>query len=272
VSRQQLKQVPGIGDRIFQQAAGFLRIRNGENPIDRTGVHPESYPVVEKMAASAAVSVAELVSRSELIEQLKLEEFQTDTVGMYTLNDIREELRKPGRDPRDKFVAPRYRDDVLQISDLKEGMELEGIVTNVTNFGAFVDVGVHQDGLVHVSELSDKFVKDPRTAVKVGDIVKVRVLANDVEAKRISLSMKPAPKPKPPRERPAPVAAQSVRSENGRGKPQREERPLRREQPAAQARKSEPRPKQPRPEPAKAKQLTLEEKLALLQSKFRTRV
>ncbi|MBI3666974.1 MAG: RNA-binding transcriptional accessory protein, partial [Acidobacteria bacterium] len=141
-SRQQLKEVPGFGDRTFQQAAGFLRIRSGENPLDRTAVHPESYAVVGKMAASLIVSVEELISRPELVEQLKLEEFQTATVGLYTLGDIKEEVLRPGRDPREKFAAPHYRDDVLQISDLKEGMELEGIVTNVTNFGAFVDVGV----------------------------------------------------------------------------------------------------------------------------------
>ena len=125
-------------------------------------MHPESYPVVEKMAAVLGVSVPELIARPELVEKVKLEGFVTETVGMYTLRDIREELRKPGRDPRDKFVAPQWRDDIKEIADLKPGMMLEGVVTNVTNFGAFVDVGVHQDGLVHVSELANRFVKDPQ--------------------------------------------------------------------------------------------------------------
>ncbi|HYM09696.1 MAG TPA: Tex family protein [Bryobacterales bacterium] len=284
-SRAQFKEVPGFGDRTFEQAAGFLRVRGGENPLDQTGVHPESYAVVEKMAASLGVSVAELIARPELIEQCKLEDFQTETAGLFTLHDIREELRKPGRDPRDKFVAPHYRDDVLQIADLKEGMELEGIVTNVTNFGAFVDVGVHQDGLVHVSELSDKFIKDPREAVKVGDIIKVRVLAADVAGKRISLSRKPVRRPvekaEPPRR--AAGAPQKVQrearaqSENGR-KPPRDGKPRREPQDAAARKPAEPvaasgeRPKQSRPPQPKAKPLTMEEKLALLQTKFRTRV
>jgi uncharacterized protein len=146
--------------------------------------------VVEKIAQSLGVSVPELIAKPELVEKVKFEGFQTETVGMYTLSDIREELRKPGRDPRDKFVAPKWRDDVREIADLKPGMVLEGVVTNVTNFGAFVDVGVHQDGLVHVSELSNRYVKDPNDAVKVGQIVKVQVLSADPKVKRIALSIK----------------------------------------------------------------------------------
>ena len=155
-----------------------------------TAVHPESYPVVEQIAASLGTTVAELIAKPELIEKVKLEGFATESVGMYTLNDIREELRKPGRDPRDKFVAPKWRDDVKEIADLKPGMTLEGVVTNVTHFGAFVDVGVHQDGLVHISELANRYVKDPSEVVKVGQIVKVQVLSADPKAKRIALSMK----------------------------------------------------------------------------------
>ncbi len=189
-SRVELKAVPGFGPKTFEQAAGFLRIRSGENPLDMTAVHPESYPVVEKIAASLGVAAGDLISRPELIEKVKLEEFQTEAVGAYTLGDIREELRKPGRDPRDKFTAPTWRDDIREITDLTEGLVLEGTVTNVTNFGAFVDVGVHQDGLVHVSELSNRFIKDPREAVKVGQIVKVKVLSADAKAKRIALSIK----------------------------------------------------------------------------------
>ncbi|SPE29358.1 Protein tex [Candidatus Sulfopaludibacter sp. SbA3] len=199
-SRVGLTAVPGFGPKTFEQAAGFLRIRGGDNPLDATAVHPESYRVVEKIAASLGVSVNDLITQPQLVEKIKLEGFATETVGMYTLGDIREELRKPGRDPRDKFVAPHWREDVRDIADLKPGMTLEGVVTNVTRFGAFVDVGVHQDGLVHVSELSNHYVKDASEVVKVGQIVKVQVLSADPKAKRIALSMKalapPPPKPK----------------------------------------------------------------------------
>jgi protein Tex len=200
-SRMQLTAVPGFGPKTFEQAAGFLRIRDGENPLDVTAVHPESYPVVEKIAASLGVPVNELISKPELVEKVKIEGFQTETVGIYTLTDIREELRKPGRDPRDKFVVPNFRDDVKQISDLTPGMILEGVVTNVTKFGAFVDVGVHQDGLVHISELSARYIKDPSEAAKVGQIVRVQVLSADPKVKRIALSIKAL---ESPRERPTP--------------------------------------------------------------------
>jgi protein Tex len=204
-SRVQLTAVPGFGPKTFEQAAGFLRIRGGENPLDMTAVHPESYPVVEKIAGSLGVSIHDLIAEPGLIEKVKLEGFRTESVGMYTLGDIREELRKPGRDPRDKFVAPKWREDVKEIADLKPGMALEGVVTNVTRFGAFVDVGVHQDGLVHVSELSNHFVKDASEVVKVGQIVKVQVLNADPKAKRIALSMKALAAP--PERKPKPAAA-----------------------------------------------------------------
>jgi uncharacterized protein len=214
-SRVQLTAVPGFGPKTFEQAAGFLRIRGGDNPLDITAVHPESYGVVEKIATSLGVTVPELIARPDLVEKVKLEGFTTESVGMYTLGDIREELRKPGRDPRDKFVAPKWRDDVRDLADLKPGMTLEGVVTNVTRFGAFVDVGVHQDGLVHVSELANRFVKEASDVVKVGQIVKVQVLTADPKAKRIALSMKalePAP-PEPKRKNfqkpePKPVSLQ----------------------------------------------------------------
>ncbi|MFL6448534.1 MAG: Tex family protein [Bryobacteraceae bacterium] len=189
-SRVQLMAVSGFGPKTFEQSAGFLRIRDGENPLDMTAVHPESYTIVEKIASSLRVSVAELIARPSLAESVKLEGFQTEKAGMYTLRDIQEELRKPGRDPRQQFVAPRFQAGVDKISDLAPEMILEGVVTNVTNFGAFVDVGVHQDGLVHVSELSMKFIKDPNEAVKVGQIVRVKVLSADPKTKRISLSIK----------------------------------------------------------------------------------
>ncbi len=202
-SRLQLTAVPGFGPKTFEQAAGFLRIRGGDNPLDMTAVHPESYAVVEQIAKSLGVSVPELITDPTLVKKVKIEGFQTERVGMFTLTDIREELRKPGRDPRDKFVVPQFRDDVKELKDLAPGMVLEGVVTNVTKFGAFVDVGVYQDGLVHVSELSNRYIKDPAEAVKVGQIVKVKVISADVKTKRIALSIKAllapanAPKPKP---------------------------------------------------------------------------
>jgi uncharacterized protein len=191
-SRVQLTAVPGIGPKTFEQAAGFLRIRHGENPLDATAVHPESYPVVEKIAKSLGLTVDELIRTPALVEKVNKEGL---SVGVYTLGDILEELKKPGRDPREKFVAPQFRDEVKEIADLQPGMTLEGVVTNVTKFGAFVDIGVHQDGLVHISELSDRYVKDANDAVKVGQIVKVHVLSADAKAKRIALSMKTQGRP-----------------------------------------------------------------------------
>ncbi|PSH03663.1 MAG: RNA-binding transcriptional accessory protein [Acidobacteria bacterium] len=191
-SRAQLMKVPGIGPKTFEQAAGFLRIRDGENPLDMTAVHPESYPVVEQIATSLKTPVQELIKRPELLEKVDRAQL---TAGTFTLNDILEELKKPGRDPRDKFVAPSFAESVREIADAQPGMVLEGIVTNVTKFGAFVDIGVHQDGLVHISELSNRYIKDPNEAVKVGQIVKVKVLSADVKTKRISLSIKALTEP-----------------------------------------------------------------------------
>ena len=181
-SRVQLTAVPGVGPKTFEQAAGFLRIRGGDDPLDATGVHPESYLLVEAIAKSAGVAVSAIIASPALLGDLKAE--------TYTLHDIIEELRKPGRDPRDKFVAAKFDDAVKEIGDLTPGMILEGVVTNVTKFGAFVDVGVHQDGLVHISELSTRYIKDPNEAVKVGQIVKVQVLSADAKTKRIALSIK----------------------------------------------------------------------------------
>ncbi len=186
-SRAQLLQVPGIGPKTFEQAAGFLRIRNGDNPLDSTAVHPESYSVVEQIAALLHTPVPDLIKRPEALEKVDRSKL---SVGAFTLDDILAELRKPGRDPRDKFVAPSFHEDVREIADVRVGMMLEGVVTNVTKFGAFVDIGVHQDGLVHISELSNRFIKDPSEAVKTGQIVKVMVLSVDEKAKRIALSIK----------------------------------------------------------------------------------
>jgi protein Tex len=186
-SRAQVLEVPGIGPKTFEQAAGFLRIRNGDNPLDMTAVHPESYPVVEQIALSLHTSVKEVIEQPQLLEKVDRSKL---SAGTYTLDDILTELRKPGRDPRDKFVAPTFHDEVRGIADVEVGMVLEGVVTNVTKFGAFVDIGVHQDGLVHISELSNRYVKDPSEAVKTGQIVKVKVLSVDTKAKRIALSIK----------------------------------------------------------------------------------
>ena len=198
-SRMELRAVAGFGPKTFEQAAGFLRIR-GDQPLDMTAVHPESYPVVEKIAASLGVTVPELIAKPELADRIDIGQFQTETVGIYTLTDIREELRKPGRDPRSQFKVAKFREDVKEIADLQPGMVLEGVVTNVTKFGAFVDVGVHQDGLVHISELSNRYIKEPGEAVKVGQIVNVKVLSVDAKTRRIGLSIKqllgPAPRPK----------------------------------------------------------------------------
>lgn len=204
-SRMELRAIAGFGPKTFEQAAGFLRIRGGDQPLDMTAVHPESYAIVEKIAASIGVSVPELITKPELVEKIKIEEFQTETAGIYTLTDIREELRKPGRDPRRQFTAAQFREDVREISDLQPGMVLEGVVTNVTKFGAFVDIGVHQDGLVHISELSHRFIKEPSEAVKAGEIVKVKVLNADAKTKRIALSIKQLQEPEPRRQRPAPA-------------------------------------------------------------------
>ena len=194
-SRAQVLEVAGVGPKTYEQAAGFLRIRNGDNPLDMTAVHPESYPVVEQIAISLKTTVREIIQKPELLEKVDRSQL---SAGAYTVNDILAELRKPGRDPRDKFVAPSFREEVREISDVEPGMILEGVVTNVTKFGAFVDIGVHQDGLVHISELSNKFIKEPSEAVKTGQIVKVMVLTVDAKAKRIALSIKqltaPAPK------------------------------------------------------------------------------
>jgi uncharacterized protein len=210
-SRVQLTAVPGVGPKTFEQAAGFLRIRGGENPLDVTAVHPESYPIVEQIAGILGVTVERLIREPELLQKI---DNSALTAGTYTLNDILDELRKPGRDPRDQFVAPSFQEGIKEIADLQPGMKLEGVVTNVTKFGAFVDVGVHQDGLVHVSELSNRYVKDPGDVVKVGQIVKVQVLNADPKTKRIALSMKalmapaaPQPKSKPDPPAQDPLAA-----------------------------------------------------------------
>jgi protein Tex len=189
-NRRKLLKVAKLGPKAFEQAAGFLRIRHGENPLDNTAVHPESYPVVEAIASDLKVPLTQISQASDQLKSIDLKKYVTDTVGLPTLRDIISELEKPGRDPRAEFKYATFKEGVKEISDLQIGMELEGSVTNVANFGAFVDIGVHQDGLVHISQLADRFVKDPKEIVKVGQVVKVRVLEVDEKLKRISLSMR----------------------------------------------------------------------------------
>lgn len=202
--RGDLLQVPGLGAKTFEQCAGFLRIRESANPLDRSAVHPERYDLVRRMAEDAGLSLDRLVGNDAAIAKIPLKDYESDTVGLPTLRDIIEELRKPGRDPRATFEPPAFREDVTTIEDVQPGMVLEGIVTNVTAFGAFVDIGVHQDGLVHVSELADRFVRDPNEVVKAGDKLKVRVLDVDLARRRISLSARSEKKGAPGRSGPRP--------------------------------------------------------------------
>lgn len=189
-SRNSLKDVPRLGPKAFEQCAGFLRIRDGENPLDASAVHPESYPTVEAIAQKSQLDIRQLIGNASSLKQLSANDFVSESSGLITVQDILSELAKPGRDPRPEFKFAEYKEGVETIADLKPNMVLEGAVTNVTHFGAFVDIGVHQDGLVHISALADKFVKDPREVVKTGDIVKVKVMEADPKRKRISLSMR----------------------------------------------------------------------------------
>ncbi|HOJ05798.1 MAG TPA: Tex family protein [Bacteroidota bacterium] len=205
-SRKELLKVPRFGPKAFEQCAGFLRIREGENPLDNTGVHPERYGVVEAIARDLQLSPERIADIAARVKDIDIKRYVTDEVGEPTLRDILRELEKPGRDPRASFSYATFKEGINELSDLAPGMELEGVVTNVANFGAFVDIGVHQDGLVHISQLADRFVDDPRKVVKVGQIVKVRVVEVNVQLKRIALSMKKdgsAPRPKTKKEEPA---------------------------------------------------------------------
>ena len=221
-SRSDLAQVPGLGARTFEQAAGFLRVPDSANPLDNSAVHPERYALVEAIAADLHTTVKEIVGNAALLKTVRKEHYINEQVGLPTIEDILAELEKPGRDPRDTFTWARLREGVTEVGDLEEGMTLEGTVTNVTNFGAFVDIGVHQDGLVHISELCERYVDDPRKVVGVGQVVKVRVLCVDTHLKRISLSMKLDPATrhrdtppvqgakKPPRRTPPPAQKATV--------------------------------------------------------------
>jgi len=189
-SRSELKKVPRLGDKTFEQAAGFLRVMNGDNPLDASAVHPETYPLVKRIAADTARDIRSLIGDSAFLKRLDPKQFTDESFGLVTISDILQELEKPGRDPRPEFKTAEFQEGVEKLSDLTPGMVLEGVVTNVTNFGAFVDIGVHQDGLVHISALSEKFVKDPYEVVKAGDIVKVKVMEVDIPRQRVGLSMR----------------------------------------------------------------------------------
>jgi uncharacterized protein len=198
-TRRQLLDVQGLGPRTFEQAAGFLRIRDGDDPLDATGVHPETYPLVQRLLAATERPLGELMGRADVLRTLDPERFADERFGVITVRDILAELDKPGRDPRPDFKVARFNEGVTDLRDLQPGMLLEGTVSNVAQFGAFVDLGVHQDGLVHVSQLAHRFVSDAREVVRAGAIVTVRVLEVDLPRKRISLTMK-LDSPAPPRE------------------------------------------------------------------------
>jgi uncharacterized protein len=203
-SRKALKDVPRLGPKAFEQCAGFLRINGGEDPLDSSGVHPEAYPVVRRILAAAKSDIKTLIGNGDIIRQLKPQSFVDETFGLPTVTDILKELEKPGRDPRPAFKAAVFKEGVETLKDLKRGMILEGTVTNVAAFGAFVDIGVHQDGLVHISAMSKTFIKDPREVVKPGDIVKVKVLEVEVDRKRIALTLRLDDDAVAKSERPAP--------------------------------------------------------------------
>jgi len=225
-SRSELKKVPRLGDKTFEQAAGFLRVMNGDNPLDASAVHPETYPLVKRIAADTDRDIRSLIGDSAFLKRLDPKQFTDETFGLPTVTDILSELDKPGRDPRPEFKTAEFQEGVEKLSDLEPGMVLEGVVTNVTNFGAFVDIGVHQDGLVHISALSEKFVKDPYEVVKAGDIVKVKVMEVDIPRQRVGLSMRMSDTP----------GAKTDSPRGGAGKPRgnapRSERHAKEEKPA----------------------------------------
>jgi uncharacterized protein len=216
-SREVLKQVPRLGPKAFEQCAGFLRIRGGDDPLDSSAVHPEAYPVVRRILKAAGGDLPKLIGNTGVLRALDPKSFVDDQFGLPTVTDILSELEKPGRDPRPAFKTASFAEGVEKIADLKPGMVLEGVVTNVAAFGAFVDVGVHQDGLVHVSAMSRSFVKDPRDVVKPGDVVRVKVVDVDVARKRIGLTLRLDDDPAPPRR-------EQQRTPGPRGGGQRQER------------------------------------------------
>jgi uncharacterized protein len=217
-SREQLKAVPRLGPKTFEQSAGFLRIQAGDNPLDASAVHPEAYPVVERILADLGRPAAAVMRDAATLQQLDAAKYTDERFGLPTVRDILKELEKPGRDPRPEFKTATFREGIEELDQLEAGMVLEGVVTNVTNFGAFVDVGVHQDGLVHISAMSTRFVRDPREIVKAGDVVKVKVLEVDVKRRRIALSMR-LDEAAAPREAPPKRGNHDARRDAARGAP-----------------------------------------------------
>ena len=220
-SREELKKIPRFGDKTFEQAAGFLRITNGDNPLDASSVHPEAYPVVKRILTHSGQSLPSIIGNTTFLTAVNAEQFTDDRFGLPTVTDILKELEKPGRDPRPEFKTAQFKDGISELSDLKVGMNLEGVVTNVTNFGAFVDIGVHQDGLVHISQIADRFVRDPHEVVKAGDVVKVRVVEVDLSRKRIALSMKSETHPNSS-EYKVPLPRDEIKTNNRSQKPSRQ--------------------------------------------------
>ncbi|WP_373747055.1 helix-hairpin-helix domain-containing protein, partial [Neisseria dentiae] len=221
-SRKKLLKVPRLGEKTYEQAAGFLRINGGKEPLDASAVHPEAYPVVAKMLDDLHIKAADLIGNREKIKQIKPNQYTTEQFGLPTIMDILAELEKPGRDPRGEFQTATFAEGINEISDLQTGMILEGVVSNVANFGAFVDIGVHQDGLVHISALANKFVQDPREVVKAGDVVKVKVLEVDAARKRIALTMRLDDEPGTQTKRSDRPSENNRRSDSRSAKPQRE--------------------------------------------------
>ncbi|MBZ4192705.1 MAG: helix-hairpin-helix domain-containing protein, partial [Candidatus Contendobacter sp.] len=217
--REQLRKVARLGDKTFEQAAGFLRIVNGDNPLDRSAVHPEAYPVVERILARSGRGLHDILGNAAFLQTLEPAHFTDDRFGLPTVRDILAELEKPGRDPRPEFKTAAFKDGVEKMTDLQPGMVLEGVVTNVANFGAFVDIGVHQDGLVHISALADRFVKDPREVVKTGQVVKVKVLEIDLKRQRVALTLRLNDPLPDPAAQPAKAAPAAGRRERGARSP-----------------------------------------------------
>jgi uncharacterized protein len=252
-TRDALLEVPRLGKRTFEQAAGFLRIMNGDQPLDASAVHPEAYPLVGKILGARGLSLFDVLGHADALKDLDAASLTDDQYGLPTVQDVIKELEKPNRDPRPEFRAAKFRDDIQSLSDLSDGLVLEGVVTNVTNFGAFIDIGVHQDGLVHVSELSNGFVDDPQKVVKPGQIVQTRVISVDAERKRISLSLRLAPTERPARtERNTRPAARTDGAAPARGpRPQGEQRRDHRDSRDQKPRQDKPRNDKPRNEPAR---------------------
>jgi protein Tex len=224
-SRERLKKVPRLGEKTFEQAAGFLRVMHGANPLDASAVHPEAYPVVERILADLQRPAKEALGESSLFKKLDPAKYVDARFGLPTVRDILRELEKPGRDPRPEFKTAEFKEGVEDLKDLTPGMVLEGVVTNVTNFGAFVDIGVHQDGLVHISMMSNKFIKDPHEVVKAGDVVKVKVLEVDAARKRVALTMRLEDSPDRSRSAGSPPSASTGARTARRETPRREPEP-----------------------------------------------